>query len=428
MGGVKEINDGTRGRVPSTISDGTRGRAPSTSEGVWGNYPVIMHLDMDAFFAAIEQSIQPSLKGKPVIVGGDPDSRGVVSTCSYEARNYGIHSAMPMKEAHRLCPDAVFVNTTGDKYSYMSAQVVIIMKRFSPAVEPVSIDEAFCDITAIHKRYGGPEKTAQAIKQAIKEELNLTCSIGIGPNRSVAKIASGSNKPDGLVIVPHDSVKQFLWVRPVDHIWGVGKKSAEALGKVGIKTIGDLAKTPEKTLKAMFGIMGLGLVRMANGEGETDVRASHVEYEAKSMGHEHTFDKDTNDRERVLGLLLYLADRVSRRLRQTGCVGRTVTLKVRKSNFKLITRAITLSANIDTEKEIFRAARKLLIDNRFLDEPIRLIGVNISHLKKSESERLDDFLIDYDPTKKRRELDKVMDGLRDKHGEEAIFFASSQIF
>jgi DNA polymerase-4 len=335
---------------------------------------------------------------------------------------------MPMKEAYRLCPDAIYVNTSGEKYTYMSAQVVTIMKRFSPSVEPVSIDEAFCDITAVHERYGGPEKTAIAIKKEIKDEINLTCSIGIGPNRSVAKIASGSNKPDGLVIVPHDSVKQFLWVRPVDHIWGIGKKSAEALGKIGIKTIGDLAQTPEKTLKTMFGIMGPGLVRMANGEGETDVRASHLEYEAKSMGHEHTFDKDTNDPKKIMGLLLYLSDRVSRRLRQSGCVGRTITLKVRKSDFKLLTRALSLNVYIDTEKEIFKAARKLLIDNRFLEQPIRLIGVNISHLKKNENELLDDFLIDYDPLKKRRQLDRVLDSLRNKHGEEAIFFAASQVF
>lgn len=189
----------------------------------WGAHYVIMHLDMDAFFAAIEQTIHPNLRGKPVIVGGDPNSRGVVSTCSYEARNYGVHSAMPMKEAHRLCPDAVYINTSGDKYSYMSTEVVNIMRRFSPNVEPVSIDEAFLDISAIYERYGGIEATAKAIKQEIKDELNLTCSVGIGPNRSVAKIASGSNKPDGLVIIPPNDVKQFLWGRPVDHLWGVGK-------------------------------------------------------------------------------------------------------------------------------------------------------------------------------------------------------------
>jgi DNA polymerase-4 len=432
MGGMIDKCDGGRGRAPSTLPKlrqvvGPKDRDLRTSVE-WGDSPVIMHLDMDAFFAAIEQTIHPGLRGKPVIVGGDPDSRGVVSTCSYEARNYGVHSAMPMREAYRLCPDAIYINTSGDKYSFMSMQVVNILRTFSPNVEPVSIDEAFVDITGIYKHYGGIEKTAQAIKDEIKKELNLTCSVGIGPNRSVAKIASSSNKPDGLVIIPPNEVKQFLWVRPVDHLWGVGKKSAEALAKIGIKTIGDLAMTPEKKLKEMFGIMGPGLVRMAKGEGETEVRASHVNYEAKSMGHEHTFDKDTNDQHKVLGLLLYLSDRTSRRLRQSGCEGRTVTLKIRRSDFKLLTRASTLKVHIDTEQEIFRAARKLLLDNRFLERPIRLIGVNISHLRKKGSDSYDNLLIDYDPLKKQRKLDKLLDELRDRHGEESIFFAASQIF
>lgn len=398
------------------------------AKSVWGNHPVILHLDMDAFFAAIEQTIHPSLKGKPVIVGGDPNSRGVVSTCSYEARNYGVHSAMPMREAYRLCPDAIYINTSGDKYSYMSTEVVKIMKEFSPKVEPVSIDESFADITAIHERYGGIERTAQEIKNQIKRELNLTCSIGIGPNRFVAKMASSSNKPDGLVIVFPDDVKQFLWVRPVDHLWGVGPKSSEALRKKGINTIGDLAKTPEIKLKAMFGILGPGLVRMANGEGSAEIRASHVECDAKSMGHEHTFDKDTNDQRKVLGLLLYLSDRVSRRLRQSGCEGRTVTLKLRRSDFQRLTRATTLTVYINTEKEIFRAARKLLLDNKFLDMPIRLIGVSISHIRKQREKSFDDLLLNYDPLNKSRKIDKLLDDLRDRHGEEAIFLAASQIF
>jgi DNA polymerase IV len=394
----------------------------------WQNHRAIMHLDMDAFFAAIEQTIHPALKGKPVIVGGMPDSRGVVSTCSYEARNYGIHSAMPMKQACKLCPDGVYINTSGDKYSYMSLQVLEIMGNYSPAVEPASIDEAYADLTGIYQRYGGLENVARAIKSEIKEKLGLTASIGIGPNRFVAKMASSSNKPDGLVIIKPDEVTQFLWVRPVEHLWGVGPKSAETLKKIGINTIGDLAKTSEVKLKAMFGIGGIGLHRMAHGQGGDEVRESHLESDTKSMGHEHTFDKDTNDQCKVLGLLLYLSDRVSRRLRQSGYMGRTVTLKLRKSNFTRLTRAMTLNVYIDTEKEIYQASRKLLLDYRFLDSPIRLIGVGVSHLKKRECENLDSFLINYDPLKKSREIDKLLDNLRDKHGEESIFFAGSQIF
>jgi DNA polymerase-4 len=387
-----------------------------------------MHLDMDAFFAAIEQAVLPSLKGKPVIVGGKPDSRGVVSTCSYEARNYGVHSAMPMKEAVKLCPDAVFVDTSGDKYSYMSLQVIEILNRYSPAVEPVSIDESFADITGIHERHGGIENLIGCIKKDIRDATGLTASVGVAPYRFVAKIASSFNKPDGLTIITPDSVKPFLWGQPVEHLWGVGPKAAASLKKSGINTIGDLAHTPEANIKAMFGIMGTALHRMANGDGGDEVRESHLESDTKSMGHEHTFAKDTNDQRIVLGLLLYLSDRVSRRLRQHGYVGKTVTLKVRRSDFQRVSRAISFSRHIDNEQEIFRCARKLLLDNRFLDSPIRLIGVGVSNLKKKPSECAEQNLIEYDPLNRQTRIDKLLDSLRDKHGEESIFFAGSQIF
>ena len=394
----------------------------------WKDHKVIIHIDMDAFFAAVEQKVNPALRGKPVIVGGPADSRGVVSTCSYEARNYGVHSAMPMKRAHELCPDAIHIDTSGGKYSYMSVEILKILKDHTPFVEAVSIDEAFLDITDIHKRFGGPRKTAIAIKKAIQDKLGLTSSVGIAPNRSVAKIASSSNKPDGLVEIKPNEVKQFLWGQPVGHIWGVGPKSAKALNKAGVFTIGDLANTPENKVKTMFGIMGLGLVMMAKGGGNEEVRASHISYDAKSMGHEHTFDKDTNDRDRVVGLLLYLSDRVSRRLRQSGCEARTVTLKVRKSNFKLVTRAITLSNYFDTEKTIFVTAKKLLLKHNFLDLPVRLIGVNVSKLRPKENPEFDDLLIDYSPEQKNKKIDELLDKLRDKHGEESIFFAGSIAF
>ena len=395
-------------------------------KSIWEGHRVIIHLDMDAFFAAIEQMINPELKGRPVIVGGTPDSRGVVSTCSYEARNYGVHSAMPMKRAYELCPDAVFIDTSGGKYSYMSVEVVNVLKEFTPYVESVSIDEAFMDITGIWKRYGSPGKTAEAIRGKIKEKLGLTASVGVAPNRSVAKMASGSNKPDGLVIIQPHEVQQFLWVQPVDHLWGVGSKSSEALNKQGIRTIGDLAKSSEAKLKKMFGIMGPGLVRMARGEGPDDVRESHIDYDAKSTGHEHTFHRDTDDMDRVTGLLLYLSDKVSRRLRCSGCEARTVTLKVRKSNFKLLTRAMSLKNYIDDEKAIYVTAKKLLIQNRFLENPIRLIGVSVSNLRKKESLYYDDLLERCNSENRRKELDKLLDRLRDIYGEESIFFAGTQ--
>ncbi len=393
----------------------------------WEGSKVIIHLDMDAFFAAVEQMINPDLKGKPVIIGGNANSRGVVSTCSYEARNYGVHSAMPMKRAYELCPHAVFIDTSGGKYSYMSVEIIKILKDFAPYVEAVSIDEAFMDITSVWKRYGSPRKTAEAIKARIKEKLGLTASVGIAPNRQVAKIASSSNKPDGLVEIKPGQVQQFLWVQPVNHLWGAGPKTTEALNKQGIKTIGELAKASEKDLKNMFGIMGPGLIKMANGEGPDEVRESHIDYDAKSMGHEHTLHRDTKDYDRITGLLLYLSDKVSRRLRIAGYEAKTITLKVRKSDFKRVSRALTLHNYFDDEKAIYQSAKILLIKNQFLKKPIRLIGVSVSRLRKKEMCLYDDLLKNYGSKNRRKEVDKLLDKLRDRHGEESIFFAGTQL-
>ena len=394
----------------------------------WQGHKVIMHIDMDAFFAAVEQKINPGLRGRPVIVGGPPDSRGVVSTCSYEARNYGVHSAMPMKEAYRLCPDAVYLDTSGGKYSYISVRILNILKRYSPKVEPVSIDEAFVDITGSHERFGGPFKLALSVKNDIKKEHGLSASIGIAPNRFVAKMASSSSKPEGLVIIPPKEVKQFLWVQPVKHLWGIGPKTEMALKNIGICSIGDLAGASEIRLKKMFGIMGPVLKQMANGEGDDGVRLCTEEHEAKSMGHEHTFHRDTNDPDEVTGLLMYLSDRVSRRLRISGCEGKTVTLKIRKSDFKLITRAVTLKVYFDSEKVIYKAAKELLFRNEFLDHPIRLIGVSASNLRTSGRMIPDSFLFENNIHKRNERIDQLLDYLRDHHGEESILYASTLRF
>jgi DNA polymerase-4 len=398
------------------------------NEDIWHGHKVIMHIDMDAFFAAVEQKINPGLRGRPVIVGGPPDSRGVVSTCSYEARNYGVHSAMPMKEAYRLCPDAVYLDTSGGKYTYVSVRILNILKRYSPNVEPVSIDEAFVDITGSYERFGGPEKLARSVKEDIKREQGLTASIGIALNRFVAKMASSSSKPEGLVIIPPQEVKQFLWVQPVNHLWGIGPKTEIALKNIGIYSIGDLAEESEGRLKRMFGVMGPVLKGMANGEGDDGVRLCTEEHEAKSMGHEHTFHRDTNDPDEVTGLLMYLSDRVSRRLRISGCEGRTVTLKIRKSDFKLVTRAMTLNVYFNSEKVIYKAAKKLLLGNKFLDHPIRLIGVSASNLRKSEGMIPEIGLFDNDTHNGTGKIDQLLDNLRDNHGEDSILYASTLRF
>lgn len=394
----------------------------------WHGRRVIMHIDMDAFFAAVEQKINPGLRGRPVIVGGPPDSRGVVSTCSYEARNYGVHSAMPMKQAYRLCPDAVYLDTSGGKYTYISVQILNILKRYTPNVEPVSIDEAFVDITGSHERFGGPLKLALSVKEDIKKEQGLSASIGIAPNRFVAKMASSASKPDGLVVIPPQEVKQFLWVQPVNHLWGIGPKTGKALKDIGINNIGDLAGASEGILKKMFGITGPVLKQMANGEGDDGVRLYTEEHEARSMGHEHTFYRDTNDPDEVTGLLMYLSDRVSRRLRLSGCEGRTVNLKIRKSDFKLVTRAITFDVYFSSEKVIYKAAKKLLLRNKFLDRPVRLIGVSVSNLRKSQGKKTDDLLFHNDFHNRNGKIDELLDYLRDNHGEESILYASTLIF
>jgi DNA polymerase-4 len=310
----------------------------------------------------------------------------------------------------------------------MSEQVINVLNNYSPAVEPVSIDESFADITGIYERYGGIENLIKLIKKDIKEDTGLTASVGVAPNRFIAKMASSMSKPDGLTIITPDIVRQFLWCMPVENLWGVGPKSTLALKNKGIYTIGDLAKTTEVELKAMFGIVGSALHRMANGDGGDEVRLSEEESETKSMGHEHTFAKDTNDPRVVLGLLLYLSDRVSRRLRLNHYVGKTVTLKLRRADFQRLTRAVSLERYIDNEQEIYRWSRKLLLDNKFLDQPIRLIGVGVSNLKRKNNEGIVSDLFEYDPMQRKIQVDKVLDRLRDKHGEESIFFAGEQIF
>jgi DNA polymerase-4 len=268
---------------------------------------------------------------------------------------------------------------------------------------------------------------AEMIKEKIKGEHGLTASIGIAPKRFIAKMASSSDKPDGLVVVPPNQVRQFLWGQPVGHLWGVGTKTLTAFNKMGIVTIGDLAVASKKEMKTVFGIMGPALVEMANGEGDDDVRPSHIDYDAKSMGHEHTFFRDTNDEDEVLGLLLYLSDRVSRRLRQSGCESKTVTLKIRKSDFRLVTRSSTLNNYFDSEKVIYRTAKDLLFRNGFLDKPIRLIGVSVSHLmERSCPDNLDLFIREI-PRLKDQRLDCLLDGLREVHGEESVFFAGSKL-
>jgi len=386
----------------------------------------IMHIDMDAFFAAVETAHMPSLEGKAVIIGGDPQYRGVVTTCSYEARKYGVHSAMSSAEAKRRCPHGIFINNATTKYSYVSMEIMKLLTDFSPQVEPFSVDEAFLDITNTAKRWGGPEQLAMEVKRRIWQSQQMTASIGIAAIRFVAKMASGVNKPDGLTVVPPGKEKDFLWPQPIGNLWGVGPKSEEAFRKIGIRTIEDLSKFPKHKLKKYFGIVGDSLRDMANGIGEDEISFTDTDHDDKSMGHEHTFGQDITDIDKIQGMLLHLGDKVSRRLRQGGYKGRTVTLKVKLSDAKLKTRARTIHCPTDCAITIYQQAKRLLEINGFTHIPIRLIGVSVSKLEKSRPEIQADLL--EHPDEKKSKIDKIIDDLRGKYGESTITFAGTKLY
>ncbi|MGE5189556.1 MAG: DNA polymerase IV [Gemmatimonadota bacterium] len=336
----------------------------------------IVHCDMDAFYASVEVVDKPELAGKPVIVGGG-ERRGVVAAASYEARRYGVHSAMPTAAARRLCPAGVFLPVRMARYRDVSERVFGIFRRFTPLVEPVSIDEAFLDVTASVRLFGTPEEIARAIKAAVRSETGLTVSAGVAPSKLVAKIASDMRKPDGLTVVPRGRVTEFLAPLPVGKLWGVGPVTREALRAMGVATIGELSRVPETILEAQFGESGLHLHRLANG---IDDREVETERGAKSIGHEDTYDEDIRDPAAIRREVLGLADRVAARLRRHAVRGKTVTLKVRYADFTAVTRAVTLSRATDDCGEIYRSAVSLLAKTRAGRQPVRLLGISVSRL------------------------------------------------
>ncbi|HVQ31677.1 MAG TPA: DNA polymerase IV, partial [Vicinamibacteria bacterium] len=315
---------------------------------------------MDAFYAAVEQRDRPELLGKPVIIGADPlggRGRGVVSTASYEARRFGVGSAMPISKAFRLCPQGVYLYPDMQKYAAISKEVMAILRRFTDVVEPVSIDEAFLDVTQSRRAFGDGERIGRALKDAIRKETRLTASVGVATSKLVAKVASDMRKPDGLVLVAPGTEAAFLAPLPVRRLWGVGPKLEEALLKIGIRTIGDLATCDPARLERRLGTHGHDLVQLALGIDDREVVSEGED--AKSIGQEHTFDADTADRERLRTTLLELCDAVARRLRQHGVRARTVNLKYRDEDFQTSTRAKTLEAPVDSGDAIFEAAWRL---------------------------------------------------------------------
>lgn len=380
---------------------------------------VILHLDLDAFFCAVEEQRDPTLQGKPFAVGGRPDQRGVVASCSYPARVYGVHSAMPMVQAVRRCPDLIVISQHFGDYRRYSREVMARLNNLTPLVEQLSIDEAFMDVTGIK---GTPYEIARRVQTQINTELDLPCSLGVATNKLVAKIANnigkaevrGSSPPNAIKVVPPGKEAAFLAPLPITELWGVGPKTADKLRLMDITTIGDIARWSAADLERRFGKHGADIARRARGQ---DLRPVEPEYDTKSVSKETTFAHDTSEREDLLATLRRLSDGVGRRLRRDGLAGRTVTIKLRWSDFTTITRQHTLTHPIHTDDEIYTAAIRIFDEAWPRGRPVRLIGVGISGFDE-QPQQLSLFDAPKPPTDDR--LQSTLDTLRDRFGDDAI--------
>jgi DNA polymerase-4 len=384
----------------------------------------IFHLDMDAFFVSVEELFDPSLKGKPVVVGGRPNERGVVSAASYVARKFGIHSAMPLRTAAKLCPQAIFVDGHPTRYRDYSAKVYEVLTHFSPTLEMVSIDEAYLDMTGTERLHGPPLRAAHALHAMMKSETQLNCSIGIGTSRLIAKVCSDQAKPNGILwIVPGGEIA-FLAPLEVRKIPGVGKVMEQRLKDQGIFQVGDLASRDERWLEENFGALGLALSGKARGLDagawfEADIAA---EEGPRSISHEHTFSHDTSDRQQLESILARLSEMVCRRLRQQKLHARTLQLKLRDSGFHTITRAYTLERPTSVDSEVFAAIRGLFRAN-WKGNAIRLLGVHASHFD-SQAESGQISLLEERSHEKWTQALSAADRLREKYGKSAITLAT----
>jgi DNA polymerase-4 len=385
---------------------------------------MILLVDMDAFFASVEQAHHPHLRGRPVIVCGDPDRRGVVTAASYEARPFGVRAGMPLAEAKRRCPQAEYVEGNPRKYVEKSLELLEIFLSVTPDVEPFSVDEAFLDLSRLGERGATPDAArdvAAGIQRRIHETHGLGASIGIGPNKLIAKMASGVNKPRGLTLLDEEGFRQLFWPQPVQELWGVGPKMSEHLGRLGIRTVGDLGRARPEELEQVFGVVGPHLCDAAWGRDTSPVIPYHEGVDPKSMGHEVTLPEDCRDAEFLEGTLLRLSDQVARRLRGDEFRARTITLKLRDHRFRTITRQRALGTAVDDHVAIFEVARALWRAN-WKGEPLRLLGVSASALeKRGEGEQGELFARDERSNALREALDKV----RDKLGEASVVPAGS---
>ncbi len=382
---------------------------------------MILHADMDAFYASVEERDRPQLVGQPVIVGGTAEKRGVVAAANYVARKYGVHSAMPAVTARRLCPQGIFLPPRIDYYAEVSSQIREIFDRFTPLVEPLSLDEAFLDVTGSERLFGSAVEIGRQIKQSIRQELRLVVSVGVAPNKFLAKIASDLKKPDALVIVESGQVQEFLDPLPVERLWGVGKQGSKVFQRLGIRTIGQLRQWSLDALQAHFGSSGEHLWQLAHG---IDDRPVVPEHEAKSISHETTFERDIEDREVLRAWLLDLTEQVGRRLRQDRLRGRTVHLKVRFADFKMITRSQTLPEPTDITQELWQVADEMLRHRLPAGHlPVRLVGMGVSGL--DDIGMVQGMLFGQGERQKQARLDAVADQVKERFGAGAIRRGSS---
>jgi DNA polymerase-4 len=373
----------------------------------------IFHIDLDAFFVSVEQILNPKLQGKPVIVGGQPDRRGVVASASYEARAYGIHSAMPLARAYKLCPGAIFLQGSFSRYREFSDKFMDILSRFSPDLEPGGLDEAYLDCTGCDI-YGTPYQMATELKRCVKDELGIIASVGISSCKVVSKIASDLGKPDGLVEVPQGDEKAFLAPLPVNRLPGVGKKTEEKLLSLGITTIGQLAELTPEFVKTYIGSFGIMLHRHANG---IDNRKIEMRSEVKSISRETTFSQDTFDHRILKGVLSTLCERVGANLRSHDKQARTVSIKLRYENFETLTRSYSTEESVSTDEALFSVASKLLaLALSGTKKRVRLIGVEVSNLI-GEGRQL--YLFDAREERQER-LDRAVDKIRKKYGFSSV--------
>jgi DNA polymerase IV len=384
---------------------------------------LIVHVDMDAFYASVEVRDNPEYQGLPIIVGGAPGGRGVVAAASYEARRYGIRSAMPAREAFARCPQAIFLPVDMPKYRAVSAELFELLETFTPRIEPLSIDEAFLDLTGCPPppppdgtlREGGasPLEIARAIKTRIAQALRLPVTVGAAPNKFLAKLASELGKPDGLREIRAEEAKEVLAPLPVTVLWGVGAQTHQRLRALGIATVGDLERTPPSVLRASLGFAAEHLAQLSRG---IDARPIEVSRETKSIGRETTFDQDTADRDVLIRTLGMLAEDVAHSLRAEGLRGKTVTLKLRYSNFHTLTRNLTLPASTNSGAAVLRAASGLLDRLGTLPRPVRLIGVSVSGLGRADLAQVPLF----GDEEAQVRVDQVKDAINERFGEGTV--------